>query len=162
MSTTAFSPTTDGQTERTNRTLEDMLRCYTDNNHRTWDLFLSAAEFCYNNTLHTAHGFTPFFLDLGYHPRDSHSQAFSELMFGSESMVPEDQSSANINYDEAAQEFYNDWNDTLSFAKAKLQEAAEHMQELMDSKRKPMSFAVGESVWLDVQDIYHYRMRVER
>ena len=147
---TAHSPTTDGQTERTNRTLEDMLRCYTDNCHRTWDMFLPAAEFCYNNTIHSAHGHTPFYLDLGHHPMDTHSQAFAKLVDGPVSDVSHN---AVVNYDEAAQEFYQQWDDNLLYVKAKLQEAAEHMQDLMDGKRKPMEFEVGQSVWLDTKHI---------
>jgi hypothetical protein len=154
---TSFSPQSDGQTERTNRTLEDMLRCYTDNNHRTWDQFLAAAEFSYNNTVHSAHGYTPFYLDLGYHPKGSHSQVFAELVYGVENTpnnIPVGTILPNINYDVSAQEFYENWNDTVSYAGAKLQEAAEHMQQQMDAKRKPMEFVVGQSVWLDTKKIH--------
>src|SRR5262249_31229798 len=48
MSTT-FHPQTDAQTERTNRTLEDMLRAYTNYRQDDWDQHLTAAEFACNS-----------------------------------------------------------------------------------------------------------------
>jgi len=47
---TAFHPQTDGQTERANRTFEDMLRSYCDEDHSTWDELLTPLEFAYNNS----------------------------------------------------------------------------------------------------------------
>jgi transposase InsO family protein len=43
----SYHPQTDGQTERTNQVLEDMLRAYA---HSSWDKSLSYAEFSYNNS----------------------------------------------------------------------------------------------------------------
>jgi len=65
---TAFHPQTDGQTERLNRTLEDMLRIYATYKQDTWDEYLPAAEFVYNNSKQASTGFTPFELDNGQHP----------------------------------------------------------------------------------------------
>ncbi len=42
---TAYHPQTDGQTERMNRTLEDMLRHFINRNHTDWDQHLAPAEF---------------------------------------------------------------------------------------------------------------------
>lgn len=46
---TALHPETDGQTERANRTLIDMLQHYVSPLHDDWDEHLSAAEFAANN-----------------------------------------------------------------------------------------------------------------
>jgi len=46
---TSYHPQTDGQTERTNQTLEQMLRC-TLENHAQWDDLLDVLEFAYNAT----------------------------------------------------------------------------------------------------------------
>ena len=45
-----FHPQTDGQTERTNRTLEEMLRAYVSLEHDDWDAKLACAEFAINNS----------------------------------------------------------------------------------------------------------------
>jgi transposase InsO family protein len=46
----AYHPQTDGQTERTNQILEDMLRAYTLKYGKSWDKSLPYAEFSYNNS----------------------------------------------------------------------------------------------------------------
>ena len=56
---TAFHPQTDGQTERLNRTLEEMLRAYVTYKQDQWDEYLPAAEFAYNNSKQASTGFTP-------------------------------------------------------------------------------------------------------
>lgn len=65
----AFHPQTDGQTERTNATLEQYLRCFSNHQQDDWAEHLPLAEFCYNNTEHSSTHQTPFFALHGYHPR---------------------------------------------------------------------------------------------
>jgi hypothetical protein len=65
---TAMHPQTDGQTERMNRTLEEMLRHYVDYNQRNWDELLPMVEFAYADSVQTSTGMTPFYADLGRHP----------------------------------------------------------------------------------------------
>ncbi|GIL67388.1 hypothetical protein Vafri_20737, partial [Volvox africanus] len=48
---TAYHPQSDGQTERTNRTLGDMLRNFAGRTPLVWDTFLTAAEFALNNAV---------------------------------------------------------------------------------------------------------------
>ena len=47
---TAYHPQTDGQTERVNQILEDMLRCCVLNYSKKWDECLPLTEFSYNNS----------------------------------------------------------------------------------------------------------------
>jgi hypothetical protein len=47
---TTYHPQTDGQTERTNQVLEDMLRAYALQHGGSWDKSLPYAEFSYNNS----------------------------------------------------------------------------------------------------------------
>lgn len=65
----ANHPQTDGQSERTNRTIEDALKCFVNYDQDNWDTLLSTIEFAYNNAVNSSTGFTPFFADLGRHPR---------------------------------------------------------------------------------------------
>jgi transposase InsO family protein len=61
---TAFHPQTDGQTERMNRTLEDMLRHYVGPDHDDWEELLSSCEFAVNNAYQDSIKTTPFLLIL--------------------------------------------------------------------------------------------------
>ena len=65
---TSFHPQTDGQTERTNRTLIEMLKNYVNHYQNNWDENISSLEFAYNNSTHSTTGFSPFFLTYGRHP----------------------------------------------------------------------------------------------
>jgi hypothetical protein len=46
----AYHPQTDGQTERVNQILEDMLRACALKDNQSWDKCLLYAEFSYNNS----------------------------------------------------------------------------------------------------------------
>ena len=65
---TSFHPQTDGQTERLNRVLEDMLRHYVSPSQDDWDEYLSMVEFAYNNSWQESIKTTPFLLNYGQHP----------------------------------------------------------------------------------------------
>jgi hypothetical protein len=58
---TAYHPQTAGQTERTNRVVEDMLRHYVSPTQNDWHKYLPFVEFAINNSKHEATGLTPFF-----------------------------------------------------------------------------------------------------
>ncbi len=62
---TAYHPQTDGQTERVNRTLEDMLRHWCNPDQDDWDEHLKLAEFACHNAFHASVGETPFMLTFG-------------------------------------------------------------------------------------------------
>ncbi len=66
---TPYHPQTDGQTERVNRVLEDMLRHYVSPVQDDWDQHLACAEFAINNADHRSTGASPFMLNYGYCPR---------------------------------------------------------------------------------------------
>src|SRR4051794_9507660 len=57
---TAFHPQTDGQTERANQILEQVLRNYTIYEQDNWDELLPFTQFTYNNSVNSATGFSPF------------------------------------------------------------------------------------------------------
>ena len=74
---TAFHPQTDGQTERMNRTVEDMLRHFVTPTMTNWDELLVSAQFAVNNAWQESIQNTPFFLNRGRHPRTPMTAAFS-------------------------------------------------------------------------------------
>jgi transposase InsO family protein len=56
----AYHPQTDGQTERVNQILEDMLRACALQYGRSWDKSLRYAEFSYNNSYQESLKMAPF------------------------------------------------------------------------------------------------------
>jgi hypothetical protein len=56
----AYHPQTDGQTERTNQVLEDMLRACALKHGGSWDKSLPFAEFSYNNSFQASLKMAPF------------------------------------------------------------------------------------------------------
>ena len=65
---TSDHPESDGQTERANRVLEEILRGYVQS-FPGWSSFLSMAEFAINNSVHASTTHTPFFVNGLRHPR---------------------------------------------------------------------------------------------
>ena len=57
---TAFHPQTNGQSERTIQTLEDMLRACVLEFRGSWDTHLPLMEFAYNNSYQTSTGMAPY------------------------------------------------------------------------------------------------------
>jgi hypothetical protein len=56
----AYHPQTDGQTERTNHVLEDMLRACALKYRKSWDNSLPYAKFSYNNSNQASLKMAPF------------------------------------------------------------------------------------------------------
>ena len=102
---TAYHPQTDGQTERMNRVLEDMLRAYVNPMLNSWDEKLSAVEFAVNNAWQRSTKSTPFILNFGERPHTPTEIALN-------CKVP------------AAKKFAQDWHMTVAQAR-KLLEGAE-------------------------------------
>lgn len=65
---TAYHPETDGQTERTNRTLKQYLRTYCNYQQNNWVSLLPMAQVAYNNKKSETTGVTPFYAYHGKHP----------------------------------------------------------------------------------------------
>jgi hypothetical protein len=64
-----YHPQNDGQTERVNQILEDILRAYALQYGRSWDKSLPYAKFCYNNSYQEILKMTPFEMLYGHRCR---------------------------------------------------------------------------------------------
>ena len=73
---TSGHPETDGQTERVNRVLEDILLSNAAAFRDKWSGYLPMAEFAINNAVEASTGHTPFYVDNLRHPRIPSSIAF--------------------------------------------------------------------------------------
>ena len=131
---TAFHPQTDGQTERLNRTLEEMLRAYVTYKQDQWDEYLPAAEFAYNNSKKASTGFTPFELDCGQHPN-------TPITMTQPSHVP------------AANDFIDHWNAMMKIAKDSLMEAQDRQTKYANQHRRHQEFKEGDQVLLSMRNI---------
>ena len=136
VTSTAYHPQTDGQTERVNQELEQYLRLFTSERQDDWDELLPMAEFQYNNHVHASTKETPFMLDTGRHPR-----------MGFE---PRQQPSKL----EAVNEFKERMASSLEEAKAALSKAQDDMARYYNQRRQPTPvFKPGDRVYLDASDI---------
>lgn len=57
---TAYHPQTDGQIEKMNQTLEDMLRTCVQDFKMQWDEDFHLCEFAHNNNFHSSIGKAPY------------------------------------------------------------------------------------------------------
>lgn len=131
--TSGYHPEGDGQTERTNQTLEQYLRVYCNYQQDNWSELLPLAEFAYNNAPSATTGISPFFANKGYHPNIS--------------VYPErDIASAR------AQEFAVDLQELQETLKSEISAAQQRYQRSADSRRLPApNFEIGQRVFVKAQ-----------
>lgn len=128
----SYHPQTDGQTERTNRTLEQFLRNYVSFSQRDWDSLLTPAEFSYNNAVQSSSGLSPFFLVYGRNP------------LVPTSLFNVGQETGNA----AADELLSLLKNRISIARDNIHQAQESQSEQANKNRKNHDFKVGDLVLL--------------
>ena len=130
---TAFHPQTDGQTERANRTLEEMLRSYVSFQQKDWDEHLVAAELAFNASKHASTGFTPFYLNGG-----------REVSVPLDLALEEARSTRQPDAAARIQQLHGD----LEAAKEHLLRAQQRQAHHADKHRREVRFEVGDQVLL--------------
>jgi hypothetical protein len=128
---TAYHPQTDGQTERANRTFEDMLRGFVGPRQDDWCRYLSLVEFAYNNSVQASTLHTPFYLNHGRHPLSPLA-----TVVPSRSATP------------AVTEYVQGMQDALKSARSNILSAQQRQKVYADRKRRDHPFKVGDSVLL--------------
>ncbi|GJT68207.1 putative reverse transcriptase domain-containing protein [Tanacetum coccineum] len=129
---TAYHPQTDGQSERTIQTLEDMLRACAIDFGKGWVNHLPLVEFSYNNSYHASIKAAPF-----------------EALYGRKCRSPvcwTKVGEAQILGPELIQET----TEKIIQIKQRMQAAHDRQKSYADLKRKPMEFQVGDKVMLKV------------
>ena len=140
--TSAYHPESDGQTERVNRVLGEMLRHYTNLRYDDWDLQLPLVEFAHNNRPSSATGISPFFLCYGKHPRTP-MQSVIDLANQQWEQDPQ----LNTQW-LSAEKFVQDRTDIVKKAQAAMESARQRMQRQEWDKRKELAFKVDDQVSL--------------
>ncbi|GKB89966.1 putative reverse transcriptase domain-containing protein, partial [Tanacetum coccineum] len=129
---TAYHPQTDGQSERTIQTLEDMLRACVLDFEGSWDVHLPLVEFSYNNSYHSSVRCTPF--EALYGRKCRSSVLWTEV--GEGQLI--------------GPELVQETTEKISHTKDRLKVARDHQKSYADKRRKPLEFSVGEYVLLKV------------
>ncbi|GJV95997.1 putative reverse transcriptase domain-containing protein [Tanacetum coccineum] len=129
---TAYHPQTDGQSERTIQTLEDMLRACVIDFGNGWVKHFPLVEFSYNNSYHASIKAAPF-----------------EALYGRKCRSP-------VCWAEVGQvqltgpELVQETTERIIQIKQRIQTARNRQKSYTDLKRKPIEFQVGYKVMLKV------------
>jgi hypothetical protein len=127
---TAFHPQTDGQSERTIQTLEDMLRSCVMQFRGSWDEKLHLMEFAYNNSYHSSIGMAPY-----------------EALYGRQCRTP-------LCWNEvgekefAGPEIIFKTNENVKIIRDRLKAAQSRQKSYADNRRRDLEFQVGDQVFL--------------
>jgi hypothetical protein len=145
---TAAHPQTDGQTERTHRTIEQVLRAYVDPMHDDWATWLPLAEFAYNSAQHASTGLSPFEANYGFRP---HTPVTVASCGASQSRLDIWPSSSDLaaNPDQVAARL----RDLHRFVAAQVAAAKDRYARLANAGRRDLHFNVGDMVMLSTRDL---------
>nr|CAB3503810.1 unnamed protein product [Digitaria exilis] len=128
----AYHPQTDGQTERVNQILEDMLRACVIHYGKNWEKCSSLAEFSYNNSYQASLKMAPF-----------------EALYGRRCRTPLCWSQAGERYTYGP-DLVNEAEEKVRIIRENLKTAQSRQQSYFDQRRKPLQFEVGDHVYLKV------------
>eukprot|EP00253_Pinus_taeda_P035101 PITA_35101 len=130
---TAYHPQTDGQTERVNQVVEDMLRSYVMQQPTRWEEYLHFVEFAYNNGYHASLRMSPFEVLYGQKCRTPSSRGGPEdrLLLGPEML--------------------EEMEVMVKRVRANLKIAQDRQNNFADRKRTFKEYQVGEHVYVRIQ-----------
>src|SRR5712672_3596755 len=126
----AYHPQTDGQSERTNQSLEQYLRLYCGTHQKDWAVWLPLAQYTRNSWPNASTKKSPYKLILGYTPL-AHQPSRDTTG------IPD--LNARIQ--------------SIKEAREQAQEALKHTQEAMIKESKFKGFKIGNKVWLEGTNI---------
>src|ERR1044072_9337457 len=128
----AYHPQTDGQTERTIQSLEDLLRACVLDHKGSWDELLPLVEFTYNNSFHASIGMAPY-----------------EALYGRRCRTPlcwhQDGESLLI-----GPELVQQTTEKVKLIREKMKTSQSRKKSYADNRRKDLEFQAGDHVFLRV------------
>ncbi|GJY69906.1 putative reverse transcriptase domain-containing protein [Tanacetum coccineum] len=129
---TAYHPETDGQSERTIQTLEDMLRACVIDFGKGWERHLPLVEFSYNNSYHASIKAAPF-----------------EALYGRKCRSPVCWAEVG-DVQLTGPEIIHETTEKIVQIRQRLQAARDRQRSYANVRRKPLEFQVGDRVMLKV------------
>jgi hypothetical protein len=129
---TAYHPQSDGQTERVNKVLEDLLRACVLTFDRNWESSLSYAEFSYNNIYQASIKMSPF-----------------EALYGRKCQTPLMWSNVGEKTLEGPA-FIKEAEQKVALIRTRLLEAQSRQKSYADNRRRELQFEEGDFVYLKV------------
>ena len=130
---TAYHPQIDGQTERVNQVIEDVLRAYCNKQPTKWIQYLPLVEFCYNTSYHQSIGMTPF-----------------NALYGHECLSPLNFSNPTIRV-EASKKMLEDMDQQTKVIQKDIQAAQDRQKKYADLNRSERRFKIGDKNFLRVR-----------
>ncbi|CDJ70533.1 hypothetical protein, conserved [Eimeria necatrix] len=127
----SYHPQSDGQTERVNRTLEQMLRTHIKSDEREWERLLPALELAYNTTSHSCTELFPF-----------------EVMTGENPLTAADLDIVGALAPTLTPPMTKLFQQLCDRAQSHIQKAKWQQKYYEDTKRRAVEYAVGDKVWL--------------
>ncbi|GJV15620.1 ty3-gypsy retrotransposon protein [Tanacetum coccineum] len=143
---TAYHPQTNGHSERTIQTLEDMLKACVLDFRGSWDVHLPLVECSYNNSYHSSVRCAPF-----------------EALYGRKCLLP-------IMWAEVGEgqlighELVQETTEKISQIKDRLKAGRDRQKCYANKRRKPLEFSVGDYVLLKVlpwKDVVRFEKKGE-
>ena len=129
---TSNHPQTDGQTERTIQTMEDMLRACVLESRGNWKELLPLIEFSYNNSYHSSIGMAPY-----------------EALYGRKCRTP--LCWAEVGDDRIlGPEIIQETTDKIQMIRGKMKQAQDRQKSYADNRRRPVEFGDSDHVYLKV------------
>jgi hypothetical protein len=136
---TSFHPQTDGQSERTFRTLQQMIRGFVNTLQTNWDIYLPCFEFAFNNSVNGSTGYSPFELNGTIDPLTPAAQ-FAQDCVPSSGYAPVDA-------------YFTRLQNSLATAYDNIATAQDRMSKQANKSRRHDEFKVGDLVWLSTENL---------
>jgi hypothetical protein len=139
---TAYHPQSDGQTERMNRVMEEILRNYVKDTGDDWDQHLTGVEIAINTTKQSSTGFSPFHLNHGREMKLTLDHAISQL---------------NSSNNPSAADSIKTMNNDIETAKKNIEKAQQRQALYADQHRRLAdNYQVGDRVMLTTDNLTQY------
>ncbi|CAM6110333.1 unnamed protein product [Calypogeia fissa] len=134
----AYYPESDGQTERANRTIEEMLRAFTLDEQMEWDRLLPLVEFAYNNFINASTNVSPFYIMYVEHPQVPASVLHQKAVHTKVAVT---------------EKFATRLQSVIQAVQEKLLVAQNRQKQYADRNRRDLEYEVGEQVWLSTTNL---------